>query len=701
MLIGDMKQFTAVDNVGRPRPEATWTIDNTSLATITTNSSPTLTAVAAGTVTLTATVQGVSAQMPVTISSLASFPDGTILWSAPAVTGFSPLDIVQAMPTDFGPDVYSIQTSSDGTQSLVQAFTADGQQMWQNTLPPLGANSLPDGFGGIIGIGICNSTNPLTVMDQDSVTGQQLWQAQISPSSGSGTSCPLGTPKVAIRQDGSVVIANPLQVSPALVILDGPSGISLPTPTIPSSTLTNEFGQSTSCDCFTPVGQPMVDSDGSTYVEYEVREIPSSNPPSSILWLMKIAPDGTTTNTQLSSSSSANLFPGNILPDGLGGVLATWTIANPNPPPAPQPYQGAYVIAGGGITTYALPMAPASLVTGNDGLPINPTLVLGENGTVFGSYGTNITSFNLSTGLANWNYQAPSQTGLSLISYSNGGGLVAKSTTNGTDTVVRFDSGGNATSDDWTGSRVDYDATKALWIGALPSAGLGDFSAQGVDPTPSLSPAPNQERSNTTATISAKLNFQGSKTTGDGLKFIIPTEVGIVECSESLGPMNCAQPTPSPLDRWALNFEGNGKVYDDASKWKVAQFISPVQTSGFYKNIDNVLTPFNCTYPPNANSTSPTSPDGPVSSYLQQTPGQQSIFYIDGPGSTTHVANSNGCAVGFSPIDSMTWWANFKITFTNLPTSYNKTLYFYVKLVVDPGRQFNTTSSIGKYGRLP
>ena len=50
---------------------------------------------------------------------------------------------------------------------------------------------------------------------------------------------------------------------------------------------------------------------------------------------------------QLSSSNSANLFPGSIIPDGQGGVLATWTIVNVNPPAASLPYQAAYVSGGG------------------------------------------------------------------------------------------------------------------------------------------------------------------------------------------------------------------------------------------------------------------------------------------------------------------------------------------------------------------
>src|SRR6266446_5359357 len=44
MLVGETRQFTAVDEQGHPRSDATWTISDTSLATITTEGSPTLTA---------------------------------------------------------------------------------------------------------------------------------------------------------------------------------------------------------------------------------------------------------------------------------------------------------------------------------------------------------------------------------------------------------------------------------------------------------------------------------------------------------------------------------------------------------------------------------------------------------------------------------------------------------------------------------
>src|SRR5580704_13568021 len=132
MIVGGTQQFTAVNNIGYPEDNATWTVSNTSLATITTGGEPVLTAVAAGTVTLTATLDGVSAQAQITILASGSTPaPGTALWSVPPVPGFSPLQLAQAMPSASGPDLYSTQLSASGAQTILQALTLDGQQMWQ------------------------------------------------------------------------------------------------------------------------------------------------------------------------------------------------------------------------------------------------------------------------------------------------------------------------------------------------------------------------------------------------------------------------------------------------------------------------------------------------------------------------------------------------------------------------------------------
>jgi IPT/TIG domain/Bacterial Ig-like domain (group 2)/Galactose oxidase, central domain len=452
LLVGDSHQFAVVDERGRPGNIATWTVDNTTLATITADAAPTLTAEAAGQVNLTATVVGVSTQIPVTISPAVVFNPGDVLWSAPPVLGFTPQGLFQAFPTDTGPALISVQAGT-GNQSLVQGLTTDGQQLWQTALPfAYTGVSVPDGFGGLIVVGACDANNsiPLTIVDID-LNGGTDWQTQIT-STTPGV-CPPSFPKIAIGLDGTVIVSNVAQVSPALVILDGRSGGTISAPPIPPSTFINTSGQSTNCDCFSIVGQPIINIDGSVSVEYEVRQVQfllqgGSTTTTSSVSLLNIATDYSTTNVvQLSSATFADLFPSSMIPDGQGGTLATWTIVDSfnlntgQTPIAPQPYQAADVVAGAVVATYPLPNASPNLPPhGSDGLPIPPPLLLGQNGTAFVSYGTNITSFQIASGSSVWNYPAPPQSSLTPLASTDNGSLVVDNLQNG---IIQLDPSGD------------------------------------------------------------------------------------------------------------------------------------------------------------------------------------------------------------------------------------------------------------------
>jgi len=98
MLVGDVQQFTAVDELGRPRTDATWTVSDNSLATITTDSSPNLIAIAVGQVTLTASAGSVSAQVQVNILAGDSLPVGTTRWSIPVQRDSTPQSSFQPNP---------------------------------------------------------------------------------------------------------------------------------------------------------------------------------------------------------------------------------------------------------------------------------------------------------------------------------------------------------------------------------------------------------------------------------------------------------------------------------------------------------------------------------------------------------------------------------------------------------------------------
>jgi hypothetical protein len=482
MLVGDARQFTALDNLGRPRPDATWTVSDTSLASITASGSATLTAIAPGTLSITATVDAISAQAQVTILAAGALTPGTALWSVPPVPGFSPLQLLQAVPTDSGPDLYSTQLSADGTQTIVQALTADGRQLWQTSLPAVNGNSVPDGSGGLLvtehNTCLPGQTDPMTVVDLDGLTGQPKWQIAAAgvQNGNSILYCYPDTikamePQIAIRGDGSVFISAMTNNGlPPLTV----NGTNI---AVPASTSTDSSGRQFAD--FSPLGPPIVNSDGFTYIEYEVRQI--AYPPritSAFLYLMKIAPNNSSTSITLSSTTQdTNLLPGRIIPDGQGGVLATWTIAPANPPSPTHPYQASHVVAGVPGTPYDLPFTPNTTAAGT-----YPELLLGENGNAFatdGSDSTNgpqIVNFGLDSGIPNWSYQGQAQDAFSFVAAVAGGGVAAKRTNSG-DALIHIDPSGIATVDPPMAlSGSDY-WTLGRFLGFLNS---GFQMAQGV-----------------------------------------------------------------------------------------------------------------------------------------------------------------------------------------------------------------------------
>jgi hypothetical protein len=486
MYVTGTQQFTAVDNSGYAANNVTWTVSNPSLATITTANPTVLTATAAGTLTLTATSESVSAQAQITISPANTvFPAGTILWSDPPAPGFTAMQIAQAVPTATGPDLYSTSVSADGTQSIIQALQADGEQLWQIQTPAVLNNSaVPDGFGGLI-VTSCPSGNPMTVSDFGP-TGQLLWQELAAGvNTGNGTITYLcGAPYIAVRGDGAVVVTEATNVGLPSVTVNGEMY------SIPPSTVTNAFG--TTIDVLCCVGPPMVNTDGTTYLEYEVRNTVNEVVTADTLYLMQINPDNSSSSTVLSSTTqNETQYPGNIIPDGNGGVLATWSVSVVQGTQLTYPYQAVDVSGGFVGMPYNLPFSPQSV-----NIAQQPSLVLGENGVAFASGMTTanvngtptqvsqIASFNTSSGSTNWTYQAQPNYTLSIISSALGNGLAAKTTDDtGNDNVVRFDSSGNASFDDWgsTASGIDFFIAGDSWIGSAGTNSFGVYSAPPVD----------------------------------------------------------------------------------------------------------------------------------------------------------------------------------------------------------------------------
>jgi hypothetical protein len=492
LLVGATQQFTAVDELGRPRPDVAWSVSDSSIATVSTDNPPVLTGVASGQVTLSASVGAISAQTQVTILGGSSVPAGTVVWSVPPVAGFTSQQIVQAVPSANGPDLYSAETDSNNNL-LIRAFSADGRQIWQqNSLIPSDAlypNQTPDGFGGVLSSSVqyssATSAYSGVLVDVDGQTGSPAWRYTAPANI-------LESP--AIRQDGAVVLVeyqagtNGFQNGPAgtsLTVLDGAIGQKIKDLQIPPSKVTFPSPGFCSSGSAGPIpagnSPPMIDEKGNIYIAYSQFDVSITTVCNSYNWraiwsgglsLMKVAPDGSSSTQLLSpyGGSSFNLpddpsqssgydgsiaMPLSVIPDGVGGVLVAWAAWQTTPWYGWGPDTWAFSVthvSANGLNTYQIP-ALAGL-----GAPNKPyQLVLGENGTAFATDSDTLVSFDLNSGLVHWFLAAPANTTLSMVASAAGNASVAKTTDqNGVDTVLRLDSTGAATTDPWTGFSLQY-----------------------------------------------------------------------------------------------------------------------------------------------------------------------------------------------------------------------------------------------------
>jgi hypothetical protein len=528
--VGASQQFTAVNNNGVPRSDVIWSVSNPSVATISSGATPVLTALAAGTTNLTASVDGVSAQAQISVYASGSNPaPGAALWSIPPVPGYVPQQLAEAMPSNPpGPDIYSIQTSTDGSRSVIQAMTSDGQQLWQSEFPALNASGVPDAFGGIIVVQnqtcLQNQTAPMSIVAVNPATGEPFWQimSQGIPNAGVGGStlyCYPAAPQIAVRvqTDGAVVIAAPGNTAglPEIQVVNGITGQSAFLPLIPESSYTNTDGSIT--NGYSPIGAPIVDSDGTTYVEYEVRSI--ANPPkvtSASLYLLKISPSNATSSILLNSTTAdENLFPGKVIPDGNGNLLATWSVSPSNPPIPMNPYQAAYVSGGAVSTIYSLPFTPKNFVLGPDGLPLSVSLVFGESGIAFATdsqdrgditnnQGPKVVAFEAASGAVVWSYQVSTGSNLSIMSALTGNAVQVNDSQAG---VTQLSSTGAASQVSGQLGGVAQTSWEGLWD--LQNTTLGAARLQPSQRTLALSywamPAGNQS-GNGAAVIQAQTN---------------------------------------------------------------------------------------------------------------------------------------------------------------------------------------------------
>ena len=133
MLVGETRAFRAVGKDGRLRHNVSWSVSPSHAATATQSGEEiTIKAEEASpTVILTATSEGDSADANIEIHPGTSRKSGTVLWSVTPIPGCKSTNIIQAVPTADGPDLYDQEECPQG--SVVRALTSDGRELWRRS----------------------------------------------------------------------------------------------------------------------------------------------------------------------------------------------------------------------------------------------------------------------------------------------------------------------------------------------------------------------------------------------------------------------------------------------------------------------------------------------------------------------------------------------------------------------------------------
>jgi len=513
ILVGDSETLVVLDSNGNTVTGSSWSVDNASLASISSSVPPVLTALAAGSVTVTATYEGLTAQATWTVSASA-LSVGTVQWSVPT-DGLQTNLIVPATPvTGNAVDLFVIEGGTGGGgPNVVRAITIDGAPVWSAPIPsaPVG-NVLDDPSGGLI-LGTSSGAVKL-----DGSTGMQDW---IYPATVDG---PIDL--LAVHSNGTAYLGIYSGSSTAYTIaaVDTSSGATKFLVDLPEGYYSTYFSSTENAASPIPpqTGPFTVMPDGSVtfeafifnwqlYQDENTVYTPgctTSVTNNSILYLVKVQPDGTSSKQAIDSSTFSETSsgvdcpyqygvyqPGEVIPDGQGGLLASWlktTRANASDAPDILTNMVTHIV-NGTTTSYSLPFDFVPFFLGQSNS--SGLMVLGDNGTVFAANGVQqnyaadtLFAFDENDGSVKWTYSVPSSSiaqagdGLSIIAASNGGGVVAKVTSQGVDTVIDFDATGNPTTDAVTGTSVSYLAAD-LWLRRPPGGGGG---AQGITGDPVL-----------------------------------------------------------------------------------------------------------------------------------------------------------------------------------------------------------------------
>src|ERR1700735_3602620 len=145
LLTGDSRSFRLVDQNGRMQRNVSWDVSDTAALQVSGGDEVTIMANRPGDFRINARSANGSAEATVTVME-GKMPVGTKIWTSGTAPGCKSFQMVQAMPSANGPDLYDLSHCPDG--DYITALTADGIHLWRRKAGgvgpgPAGTDNVP------------------------------------------------------------------------------------------------------------------------------------------------------------------------------------------------------------------------------------------------------------------------------------------------------------------------------------------------------------------------------------------------------------------------------------------------------------------------------------------------------------------------------------------------------------------------------
>ena len=156
MVTNEVAAMSLRDEFGASVANATWSSSDAAIVSLSNDDPPFVTAISSGHATITAHKDGVVAEAAITVDPALALSPGTTRWSIAPTPGYamqSPIFTNRVDPT--APDMFIVETRTWGEATL-RAVTSEGEVLWKQELS--GIPLMGDSFGGVLA-GVLHDVN--------------------------------------------------------------------------------------------------------------------------------------------------------------------------------------------------------------------------------------------------------------------------------------------------------------------------------------------------------------------------------------------------------------------------------------------------------------------------------------------------------------------------------------------------------------